>query len=97
MSDSTPYIVVLIGVVILITAAAITLLNREESRFRKLLSSHEALSAWAYSLEESVGQAIITSDAHGRIQGYNPAAQALLGFPLEQVRGRSVFELIPLN
>ena len=97
MSDSTPYIVVLIGVVILITAAAITLLNREESRFRKLLSSHEALSAWAYSLEECVGQAIITSDAHGRIQGYNPAAQALLGFPLEQVRGRSVFELIPLS
>ena len=97
MSDSTPYIVVLIAVVILITAAAVTLLNREESRYRRLLSAHENLSAWAYSLEEFVGQAIITSDAHGRIQGYNAAAKELLGFSLEDVRGHSVFELIPLT
>src|SRR5580700_10516472 len=97
MSDSTPYIVVLIAVVILITAAAVILLNREESRYRKLLSAHENLSAWAYSLEECVGQAIITSDAHGRIHGYNAAAKDLLGFSLEDVRGHSVFELIPLT
>src|SRR5579862_3973102 len=97
MSDSTPFIVVLISVVILITAAAITLLNREESRYRKLHIAHENLSAWAYSLEECVGQAMITSDAHGRIHGYNTAAQELLGFSIDQVRGHSIFELIPLD
>ncbi|HLX45938.1 MAG TPA: PAS domain S-box protein [Bryobacteraceae bacterium] len=97
MSDSTPFIVVLIAVVILITAAAITLLNREESRYRKLHIAHENLSAWAYSLEECVGQAMITSDAHGRIHGYNTAAQELLGFSIDQVRGHSIFELIPLD
>jgi PAS domain S-box-containing protein len=95
MSDSTPFIVVLIAVVILVTGAAITLLNREESRYRKLHIAHENLSAWAYSLEECVGQAIVTSDIHGRIQGYNSAAKDLLGFSLEQVRGHSIFELIP--
>jgi PAS domain S-box-containing protein len=97
MSDSTPFIVVLIAVVILITAAAITLLNREESRYRKLHIAHENLSAWAYSLEECVGQAMITSDAQGRIHGYNTAAQELLGFSIDQVRGHSIFELIPLD
>ena len=97
MSDSTPYIVVLIGVVVLITAAAITLLNREESRYRKLLSAHENLSSWAYSLEESVAQPIVTSDSRGRIHACNASALELLGFSLEQVRGHSVFELIPLT
>lgn len=97
MSDSTPYIVVLIGVVVLITAAAITLLNREESRYRKLLSAHENLSTWAYSLEECIGQPMVTADSHGRIYAYNAAAEELFGFSLEQIRGHSIFELIPLN
>lgn len=104
MQNVTPYILFLIAATALIAAAGSVLLFREESRYKKLLKAHQDLSARAALLEdlaesadEGVPQAVITVDPRGLIRGCNSAASELFGYRPEEIRGCSIFELVPLE
>ena len=50
------------------------------------------------SLEQiirSAGDAIISVDRDGRIQGWNPAAQRIFGWPSDDAVGRAITDLVP--
>jgi PAS domain S-box-containing protein len=48
-----------------------------------------------FELLEALGQAVITTDAAGRIVHWSPAAQTLYGWSPDEVLGRSVLEVTP--
>ncbi|MBF0191574.1 MAG: response regulator [Magnetococcales bacterium] len=71
--------------------------NLVAERTNRLVQAHEQLK----SREKRLGSilstaldAIITSDAQGRVTGFNPAAEKLFGYTREQAIGRTVSELI---
>jgi PAS domain S-box-containing protein len=104
MPNSTPYLIGLIAVVVVMAAAGSILLYREESRYRRLLKIHAAMSeraksfeTWANSLDNGASQAIVTVDPRGLICGYNPAAAKLFGYPQEEILRQSIFRLIPTD
>jgi PAS domain-containing protein len=104
MHEVTPYILPLIAVTALIAAIGSVLLYREETRYKRLLQAHQDLSARALLLEglaeaadECVPQAIIIADPRGLICGCNSAAGELFGYLSEEILGRTIFELIPMD
>ena len=44
----------------------------------------------------SIGDAVITTDALGRVMGLNPVAESLLGYSLSEVEGRDLEEIFPI-
>ncbi|MBF0296716.1 MAG: response regulator [Magnetococcales bacterium] len=71
--------------------------NLVAERTSRLRDAHEQLKNREKrlgSILESALDAIITSDRHGRVTGFNPAAEKLFGYPVANAIGRSVAELI---
>ena len=103
MHEVTPYILPLIAVTALIAAIGSVLLYREESRYKRLLQAHQDLSARAMLLEglaeaaDEGRQAVIIADPRGLICGCNSAAGELFGYQQEEIRGRSIFQLLPMD
>jgi PAS domain S-box-containing protein len=56
----------------------------------------EAWISFQAQLLDAVGQTIIATDHAGRVTYWNAAAEKLYGWTLEQVRGRSVLDVIPM-
>ncbi len=44
----------------------------------------------------SIGDAVITTDASGRVTGLNPVAESMLGYRLPEVQGRDLEEIFPI-
>ena len=44
---------------------------------------------------QSSADAIIAESLDGRIYGWNPAAEAIFGYSSEEIRGTSIFDLMP--
>lgn len=68
------------------------LVSALESEHADLLVEKERLRVTI----ESIGDAVIVTDANGRIEFINPKAEELTGFSREDARGRSVTEVLPL-
>ena len=45
---------------------------------------------------ESIGDAVITTDAHGAVQWLNPVAARMTGWPIEEARGRPVDQVFQI-
>ncbi len=45
----------------------------------------------------SIGDAVITTDASGRVTGLNPVAESMLGYRLPEVQGRDLEEIFPIR
>ena len=45
---------------------------------------------------QSIGDAVITTDASGRIDYLNPVAERLTGWPIDEARGRAIGEVLQL-
>lgn len=78
-------------------ATEFTALNRElarhKSALRKLKVSREALAfehEKAMTTLHSIGDAVITTDATGRVEQLNPVAEQLTGWPNEAARGLNI-------
>ncbi len=104
MPDLTPYLIGVLAVVLVMATGASVLLYREESRYRRLLKAHSALSertrsfeTWVNSVDDGASQAVVTVDPRGLICGFNPAAAKLFGYPLEEILRQSIFKLIPTD
>lgn len=50
-----------------------------------------------FQLLEALGQAVIVTDAKGAILLWSPAAKALYGWPADQVVGRNILEITPME
>lgn len=82
----------MLGLLLLLAATALAALYariRRESRARR--ASEERLRA----VVDTAADAIITIDAAGRIESYNPAAARLLGYAAAEVIGHNVSMLMP--
>ncbi|NKQ55357.1 EAL domain-containing protein [Amycolatopsis sp. K13G38] len=54
----------------------------------------EAALRYQAALVEHVSDAIIATDAEGRVRSWNPAAEAIYGLPSDEARGHPVGELV---
>ena len=82
----------MLGLLLVLVAAALTALYariRRESRERR--ESEERLHA----VVDTAVDGIITIDASGRIESFNPAAARLFGYTAAEVLGRNVSMLMP--
>ncbi|MEO5345849.1 MAG: response regulator [Magnetococcus sp. YQC-9] len=71
--------------------------NLVAERTHRLVEAHEQLKSREKrlgSILNSALDAIITSDADGRVIGFNPAAEKLFGYSTEAALGKTVAELI---
>ena len=65
--------------------------SEHESR-RLLEVEHERVERFETTLK-SIGDAVLTTDALGRVVGMNPAAEVLTGWPAAEAAGRAVVEV----
>ncbi len=72
--------------------ATIPLLRR---RFEHV-STLSAESEWLWNVLSSIGDGVIITDAHGRVQYLNPTAEALTGWTLTEARQRLLSEMFSL-
>ena len=82
----------MLGLLLLLVATVLAALYagiRRETRERR--ESEERLDA----VVNTAGDGIITVDASGCIESFNPAAVRLFGYPAAEVLGRNVFLLMP--
>lgn len=66
---------------------------------RQIAGSEEALRRerdWAWDIIEAVASLVVVLDRNGHIIRFNPACQAATGYRLEEVRGRSLWDLLLL-
>lgn len=74
--------------------------NNVKEPYRRLYQSESRLrksEEWLSTTLRSIGDAVFTTDAHGRISFMNPMAERLTGWSLDEVIGRSlkdVFRII---
>ncbi len=57
----------------------------------------EAMEARERAILETMGDALIVASADGAIVQVNPTAEKMFGFPSEQMRGRSVDEILQID
>ncbi|MEA3350177.1 MAG: PAS domain S-box protein, partial [Chloroflexota bacterium] len=68
------------------------ILKREDERLWGAIALHESEENLRITLD-SIGDAIISTDTDGRIVLFNPVAQKLTGFSLQEAVGRDVYEV----
>jgi diguanylate cyclase (GGDEF)-like protein/PAS domain S-box-containing protein len=84
---------VVYGAILLMGLAALTLGNAGLARSENArLASEQRLSATLHS----IGDAVLSTDANGRVLDLNPVAQTLTGWSADEARGRSVDEVMRL-
>jgi PAS domain S-box-containing protein len=70
--------------------------NAMTAELRALYVGLQQSEARTRGIVDSALDAVVTFDVHGRITGWNPQAERLLGFSAEEARGRDVVEsLVP--
>ena len=62
-------------------------------RTRELATSEEKVHA----MFKNIGDALIVINSHGRIENFNPAAETIFGYQVEEVIGKNVNMLMPLE
>ncbi|MGA7802106.1 MAG: EAL domain-containing protein [Gammaproteobacteria bacterium] len=67
-------------------------LNRAQHSESELFRAKELAEVTLHS----IGDAVITTDRHGRVQYLNPVAEQLVGLSTDQVRGRPLADVMPL-
>jgi PAS domain S-box-containing protein len=90
--ESAHRTLVMLGLLLVLVVAALTALYahiRREAGERR--QSEERLRA----VVDTAGDPIITIDASGRIESFNPAATRLFGYPSAEAIGRNVSMLMP--
>jgi len=94
------YLVWVIGVIggLLVCAAGVILLLRQQvrARTRHLVQANASLreSAERQSITlKSIGDAVIVTDAQGRVELLNPVAETLTGWKSEEARGKPLLEV----
>lgn len=96
-SRSAFLIALVAGVSVLIAGTALTLWFRLRKAHykelfrveRQLREQHERQAVTLHS----IGDAVISTDAHGRVELLNPVAEALTGWKAEEATGRLVSEV----
>lgn len=87
----------LLGLVASIALAGLTLLQRrEKAHYRALYESEAQLRANVerHSVTlKAIGDAVIATDAEGRVELLNPVAEALTGWTQDEARGRPLAEV----
>ncbi|WP_119153384.1 EAL domain-containing protein [Caldimonas tepidiphila] len=78
------------------TSVSKTELEAALEELRRVSDALDAQKERAEVTLRSIGDAVLTTDAAGRVQYLNPAAEQLLGCPLEAALGRPVAELLTL-
>lgn len=96
---SLAFILGLASVQIFAATLVVVLIRRNLERLRTDLSASEAavdeLSALHLRVVESMSSGLITLDLEDRITSANPAAEAILGLPVQP--GRALLEFLPLG
>ncbi len=97
--DGTPLEVFVLGLPILDEGRIVGVLAlyrdiSERVRSRQLL---EASTAHLEATLRSIGDAVVTTDASGRVTGLNPAAEALTGWSAGEARGEAVESVVVLR
>ena len=97
---STMIIICIIGNLALIAAFMLTVRQRSlKDHYRALFESETALSKAMKRYEitlQAIGDAVISTDADGRIELINPVAEALTGWSQDQACGRRLNEVLHL-
>ena len=97
--DGTPLEVFVLGLPILDEGRIVGVLAlyrdiSERVRSQQLL---EASTAHLEATLRSIGDAVVTTDASGRITGLNPTAEALTGWSVSEARGEAVESVVVLR
>ncbi|MDP3614257.1 MAG: ATP-binding protein, partial [Rubrivivax sp.] len=71
-------------------------LVRENGRRRAAESALRVQEEWLRVVLRSIGDAVIATDAVGRVMLMNPVAEQLCGWPEAEARGRPIAEIFPL-
>ncbi|MFP5286616.1 MAG: PAS domain-containing protein, partial [Thermoanaerobaculia bacterium] len=71
-------------------------LGREIARRKRIEEELRRQREWLRVMLESIGDAVIATDEAGGVAFLNPAAQALIGWPEPEARGRPLEEVFPI-
>lgn len=79
-------------VLLLLVGRLATSLRQRYIAINALAQSQENLATTLHS----IGDGVIVTDAHGRLNNMNPVAEQLCGWELSQAQGRALSEVLPL-
>ena len=78
------------------TPAGMRVLFVDVTEAKKALEDAERTSLQLQSVMESIGDAVIVTDAVGFIRSVNPAAKKLMGWPIAELTGKLIEEGVPI-
>ncbi|HEX4963290.1 MAG TPA: CHASE3 domain-containing protein [Thermoanaerobaculia bacterium] len=80
---------VAIGLLIAVLVLALRRLAEQRRSAQELAAQRD----WLATTLDSIGDAVLATDQHGRVEFLNPVAAALLGWPPEEAKGRALAEV----
>ena len=85
----------LLGALARLRVRALTLVQERTHALQGALQQHAESEAHLRAVFDHALDALITIDAHGTVQSFNPAAQRIFGWQADEVIGRNVKMLMP--
>lgn len=84
----------IVPVLLILIAGGVGLLRwRIAPVVKNMVESRAQLGA----ILENAGEGIITIDAHGRVEWFNPAASAMFGYMPQEIAGQDINRLLPVS